>query len=161
MNLTDSRLKELENPSLTHNERILLRCRLASEFIHVGQYETARAALGNLWQGVGRRPEVEKLKPLTAAEVMLQCGVLSGWFGSIQHISDSQEKAKDLIFESLRMFQAQRQPAKVSEAQYEISRCCFRLGAYDDARLFLDKALNELGEKDTDLRAKIYTRRLM
>lgn len=158
MNLTDSRLKELENPSLTHNERILLRCRLASEFMHVGQYETARAALGNLWQGVGRRPEVEKLKPLTAAEVILQCGVLSGWLGSIQHISDSQENAKDLIFEALRMFQAQRQQAKVSEAQYEMSRCYFRLGAYDDARLFLDKALDRLGEKDAELKAKIFIR---
>ncbi len=45
MNLTDARLKELDNPSLTHNERILLRCRLASEFIHIGQYEVAREAL--------------------------------------------------------------------------------------------------------------------
>jgi hypothetical protein len=37
MNLTDNRLKELDNPSLTRNERLLLRCRLASEFIHIGQ----------------------------------------------------------------------------------------------------------------------------
>ncbi len=158
MNLTDSRLKELENPALTHNERRLLRCRLASEFIHIGQYEVAREVLGDLWQGVGHRPDVEKLKPLTAAEVMLQCGVLSGWLGSIQHLSDYQEKAKDLIFEALRMFQAQGQHAKVSEAQYEISRCYFRLGAYDDARVFLDKALKGLGEDKNDLRAKIFIR---
>ena len=61
MNLADSRLKELDNPSLTRNERALLRCRLASEFIHKGQYETAREALGELWQGVGMRPAVEGL----------------------------------------------------------------------------------------------------
>lgn len=158
MNLTDSRLKELENPALTHNERVLMRCHLASEFIHIGQYEVAREALGNLWQGVGHRPEVEKLKSLTAAEVMLQCGVLSGWLGSIQHISDSQEKAKDLLFEALRMFKSQNQQAKVAEAQYEMSRCYFRLGAYDDARLFLDKALDGLEEKHTELKAKILIR---
>ena len=87
MNLTDSRLKELDNPSLTHNERGLLRCRLASEFIHIGQYELAREALGELWQGVGRRPEVERLKLPTVAEVLLQCGTLSGWLGGAQHIS--------------------------------------------------------------------------
>src|SRR5437763_16758927 len=79
MNLTDDRLKELDNPSLTRNERVLLRCRLASEFIHAGQYETARDALGELCQGVGRRPVVDGLKPITAAEVLLQCGALSGW----------------------------------------------------------------------------------
>ncbi|HEY0545423.1 MAG TPA: helix-turn-helix domain-containing protein [Pyrinomonadaceae bacterium] len=158
MNLTDSRLKELENPALTHNERVLLHCRLASEFIHIGQYEVAREALSDLWQGVGIRPAVEKLKPLTAAEVLLQCGVLSGWLGSIQHLSGSQEKAKDLIFEALRRFKAQNQQSKVSEAQYEMSRCYFRLGAYDDARVFLDKALSGLEETDTDLKAKIFIR---
>jgi hypothetical protein len=31
MNLTDERLKELDNPSLTRNERSMMRCRLASE----------------------------------------------------------------------------------------------------------------------------------
>jgi tetratricopeptide (TPR) repeat protein len=159
MNLTDSRLKELENPALTHNERVLLRCRLASEFIHIGQYEVAREALGDLWQGVGRRPDVEKLKPLTAAEVMLQCGTLSGWLGSIQHISGSQDKAKDLLFESLRLFQAQSKLTKAAEAQYEMSRCYFRLGAYDEARVSLDEALKKVGEQDVDLRANILIRR--
>ncbi len=158
MNLTDSRLKELDNPALTRNERILLRSRLASEFIHVGQYETAREALGELWQGVGKRPEIDKLKPLIAAEVILQCGVLSGWLGGVQHIAGAQEKAKDLIFEALRMFKAQDQHAKVSEAKYELSKCYFRLGAYDDARAVLEQAIKGLDEKDNDLKAKIYIR---
>ncbi|MGH9969535.1 MAG: tetratricopeptide repeat protein [Pyrinomonadaceae bacterium] len=158
MNLTDSCFKELENPALTQNERILLRCRLASDSVEIGQYELAREALGELWPGVGRRPIVEQLKPLSAAEVLLQCGVLTGWLGSIQDISGSQEKAKDLLFESLRIFQTQRQDASVAEAQYEMSRCYFRLGAYDDARLLLDKALSILGAKRTDLRARIFIR---
>jgi tetratricopeptide (TPR) repeat protein len=159
MNLTDSRLKELDNPSLTQNERVLLRCRLASEFTHIGQYETAREALGELWMGVGRRPEVERLKPFTAAEVLLQCGVLSGWLGNSQHISGAQEKANDLIFESLRMFKAERKHVKAAEAQYELGMCYFRLGAYDDARVFLDKALDTLKEEESvDLRARILIR---
>jgi len=158
MNLTDERLKELDNPALTRNERILLRCRLAAEFIYIGQYEVAREALGELWQGVGHRPRVEKLKPCTAAEVLLQCGVLSGWIGGAQPISGAQERAKDLIFEALRMFKTQGQQAKVSEAKYELSKCYFRLGAYDDARVFLEQAIKGLGEKDSDLKAKIYIR---
>src|SRR5437588_6056533 len=158
MNLADGRLKELDNPSLTRNERALLRCRIAAEFIHAGQYETAREALGELWQGVGERPEVEGLKPLTVAEVLLQCGVLSGWLGRVQHVSGAQEKAKDLISEAFHMFQSQRQPAKVSEAQYELGMCYFRLGAYDEARVVLDEALGGLGEEDTDLKAKILIR---
>lgn len=159
MNLTDNRLKDLENPSLTRNERILMRCRLAAESILVGQYETAREALGDLWQGIGKRPEVGKLKPPTTAEVLLQCGVLSGWLGGAEHVSGIQEKAKDLIFEAQRMFLSQKLQTKVSEANYELSKCYFRLGAYDDARVILEQALKGLEENDNDLKARIFIRK--
>lgn len=135
-----------------------MRCRLASELIHIGQYETAREALGELWLGIGRRPDVEKLKQPTAAEVLLQCGTLSGWLGWVQHVSGAQEKAKDLLFEALRMFKAQNQEVKASEAKYELSKCYFRLGAYDDARMILEKAIKGLGDKDNELKAKIFIR---
>ena len=79
MNLADERLKELDNPALPEDERILLRCRVASDFIHKGQYEAAREALGELWPGVGGKPDVKTLTPVIAAEVLLQCGVLTGW----------------------------------------------------------------------------------
>jgi hypothetical protein len=48
MNLADERLKQLDNPSLTESERTLLRCRVAADFIHKGQHEAAREALGEL-----------------------------------------------------------------------------------------------------------------
>lgn len=157
MNLADSQLKQLDNPSLTHNERVLLRCRLASEFIHTGQYESAREALGELWKGVGKRPRMERLKPHVAAELLLQYGVLSGWLGNAQHISGAQEKAKDLLFEARRMFKDQGQQTKVSETQYELGMCYFRLGGYNEARVILNEALN--GLEDVHLQAKILIRR--
>jgi tetratricopeptide (TPR) repeat protein len=157
MNLADSPLKQLDNLSLPHGEGVLVRCRLASELIHTGQYEAAREMLGELWRGVGKRPEVEKLTA-HAAEVLLQCGVLSGWLGNSQHISGAQERAKDLIFEALRMFQSEGQHAKVAEAQFELGMCYFRLGAYDEARVILDEALGGIGKEDVQLRAKILIR---
>lgn len=95
MTLADERLKELDNPSLTENERVLLRCAVASDVTHKGQYEAAREALGELWPGVGVRPEVKTLPPVTAAEVLLQCGTLTGWLGSARNVSGAQEQAKD------------------------------------------------------------------
>lgn len=158
MRLTDSRLKELENPSLTNDQRILLRCHLASEFIHIGQYETAREALGDFWQGIGKRPNVDNLKRTTAANVLLQCGVLSGWLGKTQHTPGAQEQAKDLLSESLRTFQRERQPIGIAEAQYELGMCYYRLGAYDEARDILNQALSDLAGQDTTLQAKILIR---
>src|SRR5437588_2591304 len=108
--------------------------------------------------GRGDAPRSGGLKPLTAAEVLLQCGALSGWLGSARHLPGAQEEAKDLLFEALRMFQSQGQHAKMAEAQYELGACYFWLGAYDEARVVLDEALDGLGEEDTDLRAKILIR---
>src|SRR5437763_16594876 len=83
-------LKQLDSQDLMPDERAVRRCQLAADFIHTGQYETARDVLGDLWQGVGNRPELEGLNPQTAAEVLLQCGVLSGWLGSVRQIPDAQ-----------------------------------------------------------------------
>ena len=156
MNLVEAKLKQLDN--LTANERATLRCRLAAEFTHTGQYEAAREALGPLWQGIGERPALKGLANSTAAEVLLQCGVLSGWLGSSNRIEGVQEKAKDLINEALRIFQSLNQKLKVAEARYELGMCYWRLGAFDEARIVLDEAVERLGEDETELKAKILIR---
>ena len=158
MTLADERLKELDNPSLTTDERALLRCRVAADLIHKGQYEGACEALGELWSGVGQRPDVDRLKPATAAEVLLQCGVLTGWIGDARNVPGAQEKAKDLLTEALRAFQSQGSGSKAAEAQYELGMCYWRLGQYDEARVTLDEAGKGLGGQDTELKAKVLIR---
>lgn len=159
MNSVDDRLKRLNNPALTPDERALLRCRVAADFIHTGRHDEAKDALGNLWYGIGNRPELKGLSILTTAEVLLQCGVLSGWLGSVRNVSGAQENAKDLLSEALRIFESQGQQSKASEVQYEFGKCYWREGAYDEARVVLDEALKGLGERDTELKAKILIRR--
>src|SRR5215207_1953012 len=159
MNLADERLKELDNPSLTGSERVLIRCRVAADLIHRGQYEAAREALGELWLGVGQRPPERNLPPAVAAEVLLQCGTLTGWLGSARNVSGAQEQAKDMLSEAARTFRSQGMPAKVSETQYELAACYWRLGQYDEARVVLQEALKPLADSDTELKAKILIRR--
>jgi tetratricopeptide (TPR) repeat protein len=141
MTLADERLRELDNSSLTENERVLLRSRVAADLIHKGQYEAAREALGELWWGIGQRPDVGELPPMTAAEVLLRCGALTGWLGSAGNVAGTEEKAKDLLTESLRLFQDQGQYKKSSEVQYELGVCYWRLGAHDEGRVMLREAL--------------------
>jgi tetratricopeptide (TPR) repeat protein len=159
MTLADQRLKELDNPSLTTNDRVMLRCRVAADFIHAGRYEAAGEALGELWRGVGERPDVKELKPTTAAEVLLQCGALTGWLGSARNVEGAQEQAKDLLSESQRLFESQGRHERVSEAQYELGICYWRAGAYDEARLIMVEALRPLKDADVELKAKILIRR--
>lgn len=159
MNSVKNRLKRLNDPALTPDERALLRCRVAADFVHAGRHEEAKDALGDLWDGIGNRPKLKGLSILTTAEVLLQCGALSGWLGSVRNISGAQEKAKDLLSKALRIFESQGQRSKVSEVQYELGICYKRAGAYDEARVVLVEALKGLGERNTELKAKILIRR--
>lgn len=130
-------------------------CTKTSELIYAGQYEAARDELGGLWAGIGQRPLVDS-SPQMRAEILLQCGTLSGWLGSAKQL-DVQEKAKDLLTEALHIFQTLNLKTKASETQYELGMCYFRKGAYDDARVVLDEAMK--GLEDVELQAKILIRR--
>ena len=159
MKISQEKPHSKQIPGLADGENALRSCQAASELIHVGKYEEARAALGEWWCGLGQRPALEGLGPPATAEVLLQCGVLSGWLGSVRQVSGAQEMAKDLLTEAERGFEALGLGPKVSEVKYELAECYFRLGAYDEARVVLDDALLRLGEGNEALKAKIAIRR--
>ena len=152
-------LGQLEDANLSRDEQTRLRCQAAAELERRGQYEAAREALGDLWRGVGQRPALEGLSPLTAAEVLLRAGTLSGWFGSARQIEDGQDTAKDLISESISRFRAIGDTIRAAVAQSELGFCYKRAGAYDEARVVYQEALDGLGEGGPqDLRAEVLKR---
>jgi tetratricopeptide (TPR) repeat protein len=159
MTLADERLRELDSPSSTDHERILMRCRVAGDLMNKGQFEAAREALGELWSGVGRRPPVGNLPPAVDAELLLQCGTLTRHFGTVRNVAGAREQAKDMLSEAQRKFHAQGMSAKVSETQYELAMCYWWLGEHDEARVILRDALKPLTEADVELKAKILIRR--
>ena len=161
MTLAEERLRQLDNPSLTLEERILLRCRVAAGFIYVGQYEAASEALGELWRGVGERPEVDQMSSAVASEVLLQCGTLTGLLGGAKNVLGVQERAKDLLAEAFREFKSQGNYRKASEAQCELGARYWRLGAHDDARVMMREALKPLTDADVELKARIHIKRTL
>lgn len=158
MNLADARLKALDNPSLSAEQRALIRCGVAADLMHAGQYEGAREALGELWLGVGQRPPAGTLPPAVEAEVLLQCGTLTGLLGGALNVAGAQEQAKDMLSEALRLFRSQGNYRKVAEAQCELGACYWRLGAHDEARIVMREALASLADDDTELKARILIR---
>jgi CheY-like chemotaxis protein len=158
MNLTDSLLRQLGDPKLTADERALLRCRVAADLIHTGQYEQAQESLGELWRSAGARPNLEGLEETTAAEVPLVCGSLTGCLGASKPIAGAQDTAKDLISEALRIFEAHGLQARAAEAEYELGVCYWRSGAFDEARVVLRDAVSRLSEGDIEQKAKVLIR---
>lgn len=157
MTLRASRLQQLEDPNLGVNNRAELCCEIARDFENKGEYEEAQKTLGGYWQHLGEDPKVAELEPRVAGEVLLRAGVLTGFIGSKNQLADAQERAKDLIFKSLSIFQSLSQEEKIAEAQTELALCYWRTGENNEARDLLQEALSRL-IVDSDIRGKAVVR---
>lgn len=158
MTLAETLLCQLNNPKLSRDERAILRCQLAEELEHRGQYEAARNALDDLWQGIGQRPSLVGLTEPTAAEVLLRVGTLSGWLGSTSQITDAQERAKDLISESIAIFESLGKTSKVTAARSDLSLCYWREGGFDEARALLEDVFSRISKNESKVKAKALLR---
>jgi tetratricopeptide (TPR) repeat protein len=157
MTLRPSLSRQLENPTLSRDRRAELRCQLAKELEERGEYEDARSAMGTLWQYIGDHPKVKDLETNTAAEVLLRAGVLTGWLGDKHQITNAQEIAKNLISESISLFESVNDSKKILEARSELAYCYWREGAYDEARVMLRDVISRLSI-DSELKAKAVLR---
>jgi CheY-like chemotaxis protein len=153
MTLTKDLLHKIADPTITPHERTRRRCELAKQLEKLGNYEAAREAMGEFWQGIGIRPVLDRLESRTSAEVLLRVGALTGWLGSSEQSEGAQEKAKSLIYESIRIFEALPDEEKVAEAQTELAVSYWREGAFDEARVVLQEALSRLGVRDSEVKA--------
>ena len=158
MTLRTSLLRDLVNPNLSVGGRAKLCCELARDFENRGEYEEACEVLSAFWPRIGERPALEGLDRTVAAEVLLRAGVLTSVTGNTRQIAQAQENAKNLISESLTIFQSQRYKNKTAEAQIELALCYWRTGEYENATDLLKLALGELSS-DGELKAKAIIRK--
>lgn len=162
MHLHDSvSLKELSlapnEAAISRDEEVIACCLKAKRYEEAGDYETARLALGDLWQRIGDQPRIDGLGDLAQAELLLRAGALSGRIGSANQIEGAQETAKDLISHSLRIFERLELTERVAEAQIDLAICYWRGGGVDEARITLKEALDKVsnGESEQRLRALV------
>lgn len=149
---------QLADQSLSSDQRARLRCLLARQFEDQGDYEAARVAMGELWQRIGERPLLGRLGDEAQGAVLLRAGVLTGWIGSAKQISGAQETAKNLLSESISIFERLGATNSIAEAQIEIAYCYWREGAFDNGRVLLSEALDRLPDSEVELRAKALLR---
>jgi tetratricopeptide (TPR) repeat protein len=155
MNQTQRKFNETElagEETLPLSERARLRCQAAKRLEDSGEYEAAREILRPFWPEVGRSLEVAGLDETAVAEVFLRAGALTGWLGSNTEVGGAQESAKDIISQSVSLFEQAGLAGRAEEARVELAYCYFRVGALDEARVLLHEALERLGDND-DVRA--------
>lgn len=143
------------------NELALSLCARAKELEEAGEFEQARSALSEFWDRIGERPKVDGLNPISRAEVFLRAGALSGWIGSAGQVTGAQEIAKDLISEAARIFEESGLCERVAEARIDLAICYWREGAFDEARVSLDDALQQLGDLQSEQRLRAFLNRAL
>src|SRR5205807_128862 len=112
-----------------------------------GEYQAACEALAEFWPERDSAPKLNDLDEATTAEVLLRVGALSGWLGSTDQTEGSQETAKDLITQSIDLFQHLELSERVAEARGDLALSYWREGSFDEARTTLTEALYILGRE--------------
>src|SRR5215203_213637 len=136
---------KLDTSNLTPNAEATLRCETALELKDRSEYDAARDAMYPLWNGIiGSWPNIKGLNDAVAAEVLLATGILTGWLGSRSEIKKADDYARDLITESITLFEALHDSRKVAEARTELAWCYWRAGDNDSARILCNEALKRL-----------------
>src|SRR5437868_1071077 len=93
-----------QKSEFTFAERAELSCDLAKQFEKAGDYDAARNALTEFWPDGNQPPNVEGLEEASAAAVLLRVGAVGGWLGGASQTERAQETAKDLITQSIEIF---------------------------------------------------------
>ena len=154
MRLGVKSIQLLNESGLDPDARAGLLCALSKELEEDGHYEAASSILGGLWRGVGERPGVDDLGERARGEVLLRAGSLSSSLASVQRMVGKQEAAKDLISESIGLFESLGETSRLAEAEVDLAWCYWREGAFNEARTLLDHAVQLLGDGgDTRVRA--------
>ena len=128
-------------------------CEESRRLERAGDYEGARVALRVVWSGkIGSRPRLAELSVDRQALVLWRVGSLSGWLGSANQVSGAQEFARDLLTESITLFESLGEQDKRAEAMGDLALCYWRLGAQDNGRALFQQAIDAAQEPETKLR---------
>lgn len=152
----ESQIMKKSRPVVTSPEHdVSAKCKIAKELENSGDFEAAQEAFAGLWRDIGQRPNIENLPEPEQAEVLLRVGALSGWLGSSGQVPGAQGFAKDLISESLRIFEGLANQDKIAEAQTDLAICYWREGAMDEARVWFHEALSRAVDPANRLRVLV------
>lgn len=119
-------------------------CEQLEELERAGDYAGLRALIAELW------PSRDSLTEIERAELLLRAGLLAGRTGESPEPGLPHETAKDMLTESMRIFERHGKRMKAAEAALGLGVSCKQDGTFDDALVWLRRA-EELTPADEKL----------
>lgn len=123
-------------------------CNDVNKMLALGDFQRAVEALGDEWRGPGITPERGGHDPHTYASLLMICGVLSAEFGLMG--SRLQEKSKDMLSRSVRLFGDDLEGAQAARAW--LGTAYDRCGDFNEALALADSILQS---KDSNLEVMV------
>jgi len=114
--------------------------------------------MGELWQGIGYRPELAVLIWNYAGEVLLRLGALTTQTRRSPQIQAVQEAAKICSAKAFRFSRVCRIIKKWPRPRSSWRSVTGVSGEIDEARVILQEAVSRLGNDDYDLKARAFLR---
>jgi tetratricopeptide (TPR) repeat protein len=106
-----------------------------------GLYDEAFEQLKCVWSDFSATPDVEDLEPGLAAEMLLRCGSLIGFFGHINQVPNSQEISKNLLTDAHNRFLSLFNFEKVAECENYIALAYWRKRENSEADTWIETSL--------------------
>jgi tetratricopeptide (TPR) repeat protein len=106
-----------------------------------GRYEEALAELRPIWEDFNAFPDVDEFAPFAAAEIILRCGALIGFYGHSKIIPNSQEISKNLLTDARCRFFDFGDIEKIAECENYLALAYHRTGELGEAETFVSEAL--------------------
>lgn len=140
MSLTKNEFRTTRAASPGLCEQVIDWCEQARLLQDAGDFEGARAALSEVWQGVGAEPDIAGLDERAAAELLMRAGSIAGWVGDSRPVEGAQEYAKNLVTRALEIFDRLGDFERAVEARVEFGICYWHQGSLDEARVVFQQA---------------------
>ncbi len=107
-----------------------------------GRYEDALNEVKEFWDDLNTTPDVEFFEPQTAAEMLLRCGSLLGFFGHIKQLPGSQDNSKDILTNARNRFIILNNNEKAAECENYLALNYWRTGEVKEAEIWLEESFS-------------------
>lgn len=107
-----------------------------------GAYEAGLLCFSDQWADADYVPDITGLSDELAAELRLRFASLLGYLGHQRRIKDSQVRSRDLLTESLEVFERSGDGEKAADCENHIILSYTRTGEYKEARTWFETAMS-------------------
>jgi tetratricopeptide (TPR) repeat protein len=123
----------------------------AKQHESIGRYDDAAKILSKYWKNINERPDVSELNRKEEAEILLRCGSLARHIGICRQKKDVQKLAEKLLAEARDIFSSCGDVEKTAECAICLAHVYLRLGQLDEARSWINNAINYQLDKDREV----------